>query len=125
MVAATVGLVLELDTMTSIGQLRTRMHIQQVTETRTPDGGIAEAWTPFAQVWAKVQGLRGRELFAAQQVQATTTHKVTIRYCRGLTSKHRMLIGQDESRVLNIESVVDVDEKHVTHELMCTEVSDG
>ena len=36
-----------------------------------------------------------------------------------------MLIGQDESRVLNIESVVDVDEKHVTHELMCTEVSDG
>ena len=111
--------------MTSIGQLRTRMHIQQVTETRTPDGGIAEAWSPFAQVWAKVQGLRGRELFAAQQVQATTTHKVTIRYCRGLTSKHRMLIGQDESRVLNIESVVDVDEKHVTHELMCTEVSDG
>ena len=111
--------------MTSIGQLRTRMHIQQVTETRTPDGGIDEAWSPFAQVWGKVQGLRGRELFAAQQVQATTTHKVTIRYCRGLTSKHRMLIGQDESRVLNIESVVDVDEKHVTHELMCTEVSDG
>ena len=111
--------------MTSIGQLRTRVHIQTATETRTPDGGIAEAWTPFAQVWAKVQGLRGRELFSARTVNATTTHKVTIRYCRGLTSKHRMLIGQDESRVLNIESVIDVDEKHVMQELMCTEVSDG
>ncbi len=111
--------------MTSIGQRRTRVHIQQESEDRTDDGGISHVWGGFAQVWAKVQGLRGRELFSAQAINPQVTHKVTIRYCKGLTSAHRLLIGQDMERVLNIESVIDVDERHIDHELMCTEVPGG
>ncbi len=105
----------------TVGQMRTPLRIEQQTETRTADGGVAESWTLTQTVWARLQGLRGRELFSAQQINPQTSHKVTIRYCRGLDSGAR-IVSVDSGRVFNIESVIDIDDRHKFMELLCTEV---
>ena len=109
----------------NLGAHRTRMNVEELTETRTADGEIIENWIVDRPVWAQVMGLRGRELFSAQQVNALTSHKVTIRYFRGLKSKKHRLTSLDSKRVLNIQSVVDIGEKHDQMELVCQEVTDG
>ena len=106
----------------SIGRMRTPLRIQEYVETRTSDGGIAEAWSTTQNVWGRVQGLRGRELFSAQQINPQTSHKVTIRYSKGLTSNAR-LVDPSSSRIFNIESVVDIEDRHQFMELICTEVA--
>ena len=108
----------------SIGQFRTRLTVEESVEARTPDGGVLEVWQHKQLIWARVQGLRGRELFSAQQVNPQTSHKLTIRRVSGLTSQHR-LRSLDGSRIFNIESVIDIDDRHKHMELICTEVAGG
>ncbi len=108
--------------MTATGQLRTPLRIEEYAETRTSDGGVADAWSVTRTVWARLQGLRGRELFSAQQINPQTSHKVTIRYCKGLTSNAR-LVDIASSRIFNIESVVDIEDRHQFMQLLCTEVA--
>lgn len=106
----------------SVGQMRTPLRIEESVETRTSDGGITQSWSVLQTVWARLQGLRGRELFSAKQINPQTSHKVTIRYCKGLTSNAR-LVDVGSSRIFNIESVVDIEDRHQWMELMCTEVA--
>jgi len=41
--------------------------------------------------WSKVEPLQGREYFAAQQMQAVTNHRVTIRYRAGVLATWRVV----------------------------------
>ena len=101
------------------GQLGTRVAIQIATETRDDQGGFAEQWATLRTRWAKVEPLQGRELLAAQQIEARVTHRVTLRYFAGLTPGHRFLVG---TRVLAIVNVLDLEEYHVVHQCLCMEV---
>lgn len=101
-----------------LSQMRDRVTIQSRTQTRDTRGGTVDTWAEVAEVWARVEPLSGREFWQAQQAQAQTTHKVTIRYYDGLTSTHRLLYG---SRVLNIDSVIDVESRKREHQLLCKE----
>ena len=103
------------------GQLRTRAEVQRIMEPRDKQGGIVPSWETIAHVWIKMVGLRGREYWSAQQVQSDVTHGVIMRYFAGLTSKHRLRLLHSQ-RVLNIQSVIDVDERHAEMQLMCVEV---
>ena len=49
---------------------------------------------------------------------------MTIRYSKGLTSNAR-LVDPSSSRIFNIESVVDIEDRHQFMELICTEVAGG
>lgn len=91
------------------GRLRHRITIQQQAVTGQNDYGedIYE-WTDVAIVWAEVQPLTGREYWAAEQVNAETTHQVRLRYLSDIEPSMRILFG---SRVLVIESVFNVDER--------------
>jgi len=84
--------------------------------------GQPASWNDVATVWAAVEPLRGREYFAAQQVNAETTTRIRIRYRAGVTSAMR---GRYGSRTYDIVSVIDVDERHVELQLMCTERKGG
>ena len=103
------------------GTLRTRVEVQRIAEERDKQGGIVSSWTTIGQRWASVVPLSGREYWSAQQVQSDVTHGVTMRYLEGLTSKHRLRLLHSQ-RVLNIQSVLDVDERHREMQLMCVEV---
>lgn len=100
------------------GKLKHRITIQAATETRNDTGDVLKSWATFADRWASIEPLTGRELMKAQQVSSEVTHKVTIRYLAGVTPQHRILFG---SRVFNINSVLDSMEQHKELVLMCNE----
>ena len=75
------------------GNLRHRISIQKPVVTRNNLGGVDKSWQEFATAKAAVTPLRAREYFAARQVQAETTHLVTIRYITGITSEMRVIFN--------------------------------
>lgn len=103
----------------SVGKLRHRVTIQGLIRADDGYGGITETWQDVATVWAAVEPLRGTERYRAQQVQAELSHKVVMRYREGIKPHLRLLYN---GRVLEIEAVVDVEERHRWFELLCSEV---
>jgi SPP1 family predicted phage head-tail adaptor len=100
------------------GRMRHRITIQQSTQTQDSYGEPIDSWAEYATVWASVEPVQGRELWAQQQVQSEITIRIRIRYLSGVTSAMRVLFG---SRVLSIEHVIDVKEQHKEMQLMCSE----
>jgi SPP1 family predicted phage head-tail adaptor len=62
------------------GQLTERVTLQSKASTPDAFGQDTAAWADVATVWAQVLPLRGREFFAAAQVQQELSVKTTIRY---------------------------------------------
>jgi SPP1 family predicted phage head-tail adaptor len=102
------------------GDLRHRVIIQRPTETKDQYKRPATGWSDFATVWAAVEPLRGREFLLAQNTNTELTVRVRIRYFRGVTPGMRVVYG---SRIFDIQSAIDVDERHQEMHLMCAEVS--
>ena len=106
-----------------IGTLNKRVTIQSPATPASDGAGgtvVAGPWTDLAHVWASVSPLTGRELLAAQAVQAETSHHVTIRYRQGVTAKCRILLGD---RVFRITAPPrDTDERHRELVIDCVEL---
>ena len=62
------------------GKLNDRVTLQRRAAGSDAMGQASGAWTEVATVWALVLPLRGREFFAAAQVQQEQSIKVTMRY---------------------------------------------
>jgi SPP1 family predicted phage head-tail adaptor len=80
-------------------------------------------WTDVAKVWADIQPLSGREMFAAAVVNTEISHLIQIRYQAQFANPKAMaamrcLYG---TRIFNISSARDIDELHRTIELTCLE----
>ena len=110
------------------GKLNKRITIQQLVAS-SPEfnskGEPQRSWDTFQQVWASVNPLQGQEFWAQQQkqIKAETTIRVRIRYLSGVNAGMRVLYG---SRILDIQNVIDPQEKHVEMQLMFSEgVSNG
>lgn len=100
------------------GTLRHRIEIQGESVTRDSYGGETKSWTTSATVWASINPLSGRERLAAQQVNAETTHKITMRYHSGLTPENRIKFG---SRIFDIEEILNTGENNVELVIMARE----
>ena len=100
------------------GELRHKITIQAKGITQNEFGEPVETWSDVATVWASVQPLAGREYFQAQQVKADITLRVRMRYRSGIQPAMRLLF---ESRVFEIQAVIDPDERHRELELLCAE----
>lgn len=100
------------------GLFNQRVTIEQKSVTRTAIGEETVTWTAVATVWAAVQPIRGKEFFAAAQMQDATDHRVTIRYRGDVTRDMRVMWG---SKPLDIVSVIDVNGRKEDLELMCIE----
>jgi len=62
------------------GKLRHRVTLQKQMTTKNANNEDVVTWVRDSDCWAHVRALRGREYFAAQQVQAGVTHTVRMRY---------------------------------------------
>lgn len=98
------------------------MTLQEPVTAQNGYGERTTTWSTVATVWASVEPLRGREFFDAERVQSEISHRVRMRYRSGMSSKLRVLLG---SRVLQIEVVIDVEERHRELQLMCREMPDA
>ena len=96
-----------------------RVTIQEKAVSTDTIGNQTDLWVTIATVWAAVSPLKGREYWAARQVNAETTIKVTILYRRGVTPEHRLLYG---SRVLEILEIINTNERNEELVLLCKEV---
>jgi SPP1 family predicted phage head-tail adaptor len=102
----------------NIGKLRHRIAIERVTETRDTDGSVIETWSTYATVQASIEPISGREYFAAQSTQADVTHRIGLRYLSGIIPKMRVKFG---SRVFEILSIININERNRELQLMCRE----
>jgi SPP1 family predicted phage head-tail adaptor len=103
----------------NIGKLRHRVTIQNKVTLPDGYGGVTSTWQDVATVWASVEPLNGRELYAAQQVKAELTHRITMRYLAGVKPEMRVLFG---NRTFAIEAVIDPEERRKVLQLLCAEV---
>jgi SPP1 family predicted phage head-tail adaptor len=105
------------------GELRHRVSLQSPTYTRD-DGGqtLLSGWTTEATYWARVESFAGREYEDDAAVTSETQLRITLRWPLGETlgSDWRLLFG---SRVLQIDSVTNLDERDRTAVLVCREIA--
>jgi SPP1 family predicted phage head-tail adaptor len=73
------------------GKLDRRITIQQPVETQNSFGEIVVSYTNFAEVWAEVIPLSGRELLTAGQILPEATMRINIRWLAGINEKFRIL----------------------------------
>lgn len=104
--------------MMRAGPMRHRVTIEAPVETQAADGSVITTWETFAEAWASIEPLIGREYFAQQREQATVSHKIRMRYQAGITHKMRVAWG---TRLFEIESVLNVGERNREIVLMCSE----
>lgn len=104
------------------GDLRHQVTIQRLVQGQGASGEVTLTWTPFATVWGAVEPLSGREYWQAQQTASETSIRVRVRYLAGVVPTMRVLYG---SRVFEILSIVDQEERHRELQLMCRELIEG
>lgn len=92
----------------SAGKLRTVVEFQRGTETDDGAGDYSTTWAAItdAPTRGAVKSMSGGERYAAQRVDATSTHKLTVRYFADITEKDRVQIG---SRFYNITFIDNVE----------------
>lgn len=59
-------------------------------------GQPLEKWVSVAETWASIRTLRGRELSAAQQINAEITSEIIIRYRTGIDRTMKAVYGDEE-----------------------------
>ena len=102
------------------GKLRERIEIQRKQVARDGFGAEQITWKHQAITWADVRSLDGTEsvLSSVDQVMATITHSVLIRWSDGLSPAMRVIW---RGRVLNILSIVEGDNRQRQLILKCAE----
>lgn len=103
------------------GLLRHQVTLQSPAGARDAVGERITTWTDVATVWARIQPLSARELFAAAQAHAATTHRVTIRHSIDVAAIDAAWRVQFGSRVFVVDGVRNIDERNREIELLCTE----
>lgn len=108
---------------TRAGQFNRRIRLEKPLDSdlgeRGSTGELLATYVPYADCWAHFRTLSGEERTVAQQASATRTHEVTIRYRKGVSPSHRIVMGL---RTFDVKDVRDVDEAHIEIRMMCVEV---
>jgi len=105
-----------------IGIKRHRVDLERATTVQTDTGALAKTWTRIGRVWADVTPIRGEELTQAQQLTATVSHRIRLRWSAAgatLTPADRIKWG---GRLFELVSVIDVGERRRELEATAREV---
>lgn len=104
--------------MMNPGKYRNRVTIQSYGKVPDGGGGWQEEWYDDGQAWAHVNPMQGNKRYIAQQVNSEISHEVYMRY-RDITRSQRL---KHRGRILEIESIIDVDERKKELLITCKEV---
>jgi len=90
------------------GMLREPVTFERVSNTADSYGARVQAWENIADAptLAMVKPMSGRERWASARVEATSTHKIVVRYFADLTEKDRVVI---RGRAYNIRFINNLD----------------
>lgn len=101
------------------GKLRRLLEIQKAIETQGATGEMSVTWTTFATIHGSVEPIRGREFWAAKEIQTQVTTRIRIRYLDGVTPKMQVVDG---TKLYWINTVIDPEMRHIELQLMCWEI---
>jgi SPP1 family predicted phage head-tail adaptor len=101
-------------------RLKRRVVIQYPSTTQDAYGQPVVGFVTLATVWAAVEQLSGRQLFAAKQAQSEISVKVTIRYRTDVTTAMSVVYL---THTYQIDAVIDFEARHESLELLCTELA--
>ena len=90
------------------GMLKEPVAFQRLTRTSDGAGGFAEAWAAIAATptRAHVKAMSGNERWHSDRVEASSTHKIVVRYNDVLTTVDRVVI---RGRAYNIRFIDNMD----------------
>jgi len=98
---------------------RHTVNIQTVTEsTANVYGETTKTWTTAETAQAAITPLSGNELLLAKQASERVTHRVEMHYTSTVVPRARLTYGD---RVLNVESVLNTEERGRQLVVMCSE----
>lgn len=89
--------------MKPAGQRDTRVRVMRKEATRSPSGAEVETWVLFAERWAAVAPLSGKEFLAADQVQSSVDYRVNLLLPLAITQHMRI-----EATVHGVPLVLDI-----------------
>lgn len=75
------------------GKLKHRLTLQKYSYIQDEVGQPIPQWTDIATVYAKVEGVQGREFLAANSEQHATTWRIIMRYRDDFTMSDRLVRG--------------------------------
>ena len=78
-----------------------------------------EDWKDIATTWANINPISGKEYYSAETINSDLTHKIRLRYRRGITPDMRILYN---GRIFFIVSVINEFERNSILQLMCREL---
>lgn len=100
------------------GKLNKRITIQSAGLVQDDIGEMVPGWPTFAEVWAEITDISGKEYIAAGAVQNLVQTKIRIRYRAGIVASMRAVHGTDTYK---IESVLGQDKRSLL--LMCSRIA--
>jgi len=101
-----------------IGQLNKRVVLQYANTVSDSMGGTIQTWNDSITTWAAIWPVSGREQVNNMAVQGTISHRIRVRYYEGVATWWRAKFG---TRIFNIISVVNPEEKNEFLDLVCKE----
>ncbi len=99
-----------------------KITVEKVTETQSSSGHPSETWSAYVTRWAKVEPLRGRELFVAQQFEGEVDVRFQLRYDSKTAAIRPKMRIQYDNRTFDIKFAYNVEEDRKMIEIMATEV---
>lgn len=105
------------------GEMNQRITLQQRASTQDSFGAQDNTWTDVATLWAGINPMTGKELFAAQAVNTEITHVVKTRY-QALFADPKAVAAMRlnySGRIFNIHASMNVGEGNREVQLLCSE----
>jgi SPP1 family predicted phage head-tail adaptor len=102
----------------NVGRMRYRIDIEDLIKITDNDGFVSEEWIPFAEVWADITSVSGKEYLESAQDLSEVTSKIYIRQLKGIKTTMRI---RYKDRNFNIQSILQ-DERNGITTIMAKEV---
>lgn len=96
------------------GQLKHRITFQ--IQDLTQDNDV---WNDLFTTWASINPIAGKEYFQAETIASELTHRIRLRYRKGITPDMRVIY---KGRIFYIQSVINDYESNTSLQLMCREL---
>jgi SPP1 family predicted phage head-tail adaptor len=84
------------------GLLNRRLTLEAPVEVADGAGGVIRTYESVATLWASVTPREARTPLDAEQAGGTITHRIGVRFCAGITTRHRLRDGARVFRIIGL-----------------------
>lgn len=99
----------------SAGNLRHIIKIQHVLQTQTSSGSVESEWVDlYPRMYASIDPVSVREFLVAATTESQVVARITIRYKKDVTSKMRVIHGDNIYQIEGVQPDIDSGIEYLT-----------